>query len=258
MSDTRQTYKTTRANIRPLNVNQRYVYVLESENPEAVIAKEMRAFFATMGYSEIYPNFDSIRIGTVHPFSILLAQEVLEQPKNVNVFPSITIADSGAQEDVEVLSNDYAALTFQAADIAKLEGYRIAGDVFVSDTGLAAIQSAVNTNGKVVGIKRSYFTRHSMDFNIWTENKDITSFLFDMVSHFIVQKRVDLHNKYRIDFAQLSGRRTGDINLDFGMLLYGANVQVTATMPHEAVLFDTGISTVAEVDTTSLPEYFTM
>lgn len=253
-----QVYKTSRASIRPSAVNQRYAYVLDSQNPEAILADEMRDFFATMGYSEIYPNFDSIRIGSIHPFSILLAQEVLDQPRKVNVFPAVTIADSSTEEDVEALANDYEALVFTASDVAKLEGYRAAGDVFVSDTGWAAIQNKANADGKIIGIKRSYQTRHSIDFNIWTENKDITSFLFDMVSHFVVQKRTDLHNKYGIDLGRLSGRRTGDINLDFGMLLYGANVQALADMPHEAVLFDISLTTIDQIDTGTLPEYFSL
>jgi len=79
-----------------------------------------------------------------------------------------------------------------------------------------------------------------------------------MTSHFVTQKRVDVHNDLGIDMAGISGRRSGDINLDFGMLLYGANLRVQASMNHEAVLFDTGVESIAEIDTITLPQYFTL
>jgi len=253
-----QIYKTSRAVIRVLDENQRYVYALDSQNPEKILIKELKNFFTLMGYSEIYPNFDKIRIGSIHPFSIMLAQEVLEQPKSTNMFPSVTIADSSLNEDVETLGNEYDAIVFTPENLVKLGGYRDAGEVFISESGWTKLQAHIDSNSEVIGIKKSYNTQHSLDFNIWTENKDITGFLFDMVCHFITQKRADIHNRYSIDMSRLSGRRTGDINLDFGMLLYGANVQVTATMPHESVLFDTTISSLATIDIKTLPTYFTL
>jgi len=251
-------YKTVRAVITPAVVNQRYVYVLDSENPEVLLARVLRDFLETMGYSEIFPNFDNIRVGTIHPFAILLAQDVLNQTRNTNIFPSITIADSTISEDAVILGDDYAAFSFSAEEIAVLDGYRQAGAVFVSDSGWQKIQDQIIASGEIIGIRKRYHTQHSMDFNIWAENKEVTSFLFDMVCHFVTQKRVDVHNDQGIDMAEISGRRSGDINLDFSMLLYGANVRVQASMNHEATLFDTGVSTIADIDTQTLPEYFTM
>jgi len=253
-----QTYKTSRACIRPATANQRFVYALDSVNPETVLSRILRDFMEGMGYSEMFPNFDKLRVGTVHPFSILLAQEVLEQPKSVNVFPSITVCDSNTSEDIQTLADQYNALVFHAKEVAILDGYRQNKEVFVSDTGWAKIQSTIASVGKIVGIQRSYNTRSTIDFNIWSENKDITSFLFDMVGHFLIQKKVDIHMENKIDIGQLNGRRSGDINLDFGMLLYGANVQVSVVMNHVAVLFDTAIGSVQEIDTSSLPEFFDM
>jgi len=249
-------FKTTRAVITPADANQRFIYVLDSGNPETSLAKQLSGFLETMGYSSIFPNFDKIRVGTIHPFAILLAQEVLSQKKNVNIFPSVTIADSSTTEDAPVLADDLYAFPFTAEDVAKLDGYRQAGEVFVSDEGWTKIQARIASIGEIIGIRRRYHTAHVMDFNIWTENKDITSFLFDMTCHFVTQKRVDIHNQTGVDLGGISGRRSGDINLDFGMLLYGSNVRVDASMNHEATLFDTGIVSITEVDTKTLPSYF--
>lgn len=251
-----QVFKTSRTYIKPADINQRLVYVLTSKNPEVVLSRLLREFMAEMGYSEMYPNFGDLRIGTVHPFAILLSQEIMEQPLKTNVFPSITVADSSASEEAVTLSDEYESLVFNSSDIAKLDGYRQAKEVFVSDSGWQKILDTVQANGSVIGIKRTYTMRSTLDFNIWSENKDITSFLFDMVCHFMIQKKGDIHNNQDIDIGPINGRRTGDINLDFGMLLYGSNVQVSVNYDHSAVLFDTAIKTVAEIDTQTLPQYF--
>ncbi|MHA2426499.1 MAG: hypothetical protein ACXADB_00465 [Candidatus Hermodarchaeia archaeon] len=250
-------YKTSRAVITPSDVNQRYVYALDIANPETSLVTSLKNFLETMGYSEIYPNFNQVRIGTIHPFSVLLAQAVLNEPKSTNQFPSITIYDSNLDEDAEVLADDIITFPFTAEHIATLDGYRQAGFIFVSDTGWQKISAKIAATGTIIGIRKKYHTLHSIDFNIWAENRDITSFLFDTVCHFITQKRIDSHNDDGIDLGSISGRRSGDINLEFGSLLYGANMRVQAGMNHEATLFDTAIDTIADVDTTTLPQFFT-
>lgn len=242
-----RTYKTSRAVICPADNTMRTVYALDAQNPETVLAHELRAFTEQMGYSEIFPNFDRLRIGVVHPFAIILAQEVLEQPKTTGIFPSITIADSNASEDSPVLSNDIVSFMYTAQEVAVLDGYRQAKEIFISDHGWARILDTVKTKGSIAGTKRSYRTRNTVNLNIWSENKDVTSFLYDTVGHFLTQRRQAIHSQYAIDIGAISGGRTGDINLDFGMLLYGANIQVGITMLHEAVLFDTAVEAASEI-----------
>jgi hypothetical protein len=253
-----QIFKSSRATVRTVDINQRYIYIVEAENPELPLAKALKEFLETVGYSSIFPNFNRVRVGTIHPFAILLAQEVLGENQNVNIFPSITIADTSLNEDAEVLADDYRAVVFSPKEIGVLDGFRQAGKVFVSDAGWQKIQDAINATGSVVGIVKRYHTGHSLDFNIWSENKEITSFLFDMVCHFVTQERVNVHNRDGLDLTQISGRRSGDINLDFGKLLYGANVSVSMAMNHEAILIDTGVSTLDEIDMSTLPTFFTL
>ena len=76
-------YKTSRTVVRVSDVNSRFVYLLESENPEIKLSQEIRDFLQTVGYSNMFPNFDNIRVGTIHPFAILLSQEVLGQTKTI-------------------------------------------------------------------------------------------------------------------------------------------------------------------------------
>lgn len=253
-------YKTSRSNVIVSSANQRYIYMVEAENPELKIADYLRNFLVTLGYSEIYPNFDNIRIGTIHPFAILLAQEVTGTGTvdSNDVFPSVTVADSNIDEDAEVISNNYGEAVLDAEKIEWLNGLRQAKELFVSDDGWTSIKNALTSKGYVIGIEKQYHTSHMIDFNIWTENKEVTSFLFDTVCHFITQKRNDIHNELGYDFAKLGGRRSGDINLDYGRILYGANVSLSMSMNHRAWLIDTNVSTIGDIDTQTLPNYFVL
>jgi hypothetical protein len=250
-------YKTSRAYIVPSDVNQRFVYALDSSNPEKILIESLKNFIRKIGYSEMYPNFSNIRVSGTHPFSLLLAQEILGEKTKSNPFPSITIADSDASEDSEVLGDDYNGLSFTPAQLAKLDGYRQANEIFISDSGWTKIQTAMNTNGFVVGVQKTFRTKHTMHFNIWSANREVTSFLYDMVTHFIIQNKASLHTDNGLDIGPLTGRRTGDINLDFGMLLYGANVSVPAIYGRSSVLFDTSLGSIAEIDVKTYPQYFT-
>lgn len=251
-------YKPSAATIRTDNANSRFVYLLESENPEKSLSRYLRDFLQTVGYSELFPNFDNIRVSTVHPFVILLSQEVLGTSQKVNVFPSITVVDSTMAEDVEVLGDELIQAVWTAEDMAQMDGLRQQKLVYVSDSGWTRLQERLAEKNELIGITRQYHTSHSIDFNIWSENKDITNFLFDMVCHFITQKRNDIHENLGYDLSNIQGRRSGDINLDFGKLLYGANVTISMAFNHRATLFDTAAVSISEVDTQSLPAYFVL
>jgi hypothetical protein len=251
-------YKTSRTTVRAATANDRFIYLLESENPEIKLSRQIRDFLQTVGYSQLFPNFDNIRVGTIHPFAILLAQDVLGQTRSANVFPSITVVDSTLQEDAEVLADEYTAAMWSPEDIINIGGYREAGEVFCSDAGWAKIQERVTEKGQILGVTKQYHTSHRIDFNIWSENKEVTSFLFDMVSHFVTQKRIDLHDDEGYDLSGIQGRRSGDINLDFGKLLYGSNLTVTLALNQRATVYDTAIESIASLDTQTLPTYFTL
>lgn len=251
-------YKTSRSEVRPVTANDRFIYLLESENPEIKLAKKVRDFLETVGYSQLFPNFNNVRVGTIHPFAVLLSQEVLGKEQSVNIFPAITISDTTMQEDVEVLGDEYSAAVWDQEDIITIGGYREAQKVFCSDEGWTRIKNRVSSNGGIVGITKQYHTNHSIDFNIWSDNKEVTSFLFDMIAHFVTQMRSDLHESDGYDMTGIQGRRSGDINLDFGTLLYGSNITVSLGINHRATLFDTGLTDIRGINTQKLPMYFNL
>lgn len=236
--------------------NSQQVYVVESDNPEKILTKRIRNFLQSVGFSELFPHFKNIRVSTVHPFITLLAQDVLGVEQKVNVFPAVTVVDSSLQEDAEVLGDNYVVKTWNAEDIATLDGYRQAGEVFVSDPGWEKIINGIGGKEYLISITKQYHTSHVIDLNVWSENKEVTDFLFDMMCHFVTQSRIDVHNKDGLDMQRITGRRSGDINLDFGKLLYGSNVSLTASLNYRTTVFDLSVNRIEDIDTSTFPQYF--
>ncbi|GAF89051.1 unnamed protein product, partial [marine sediment metagenome] len=199
----------------------RLIRIIDSENPEIVFSKLLRNYFVEIGFSTAYPNFGNLNIGSVHPFIILLFADVLGEAHDLNVFPSITIADSSQQESNLTLARDISYLVLTGADVQVLKNYRDRGKMFISDVGMTALETATADGGTIVGQQVIATDLHTFDFNIWSANKDITSLIFDMVDSFLTSEIGSLHNS-GLDVQSKGGRRTGDVNLEFGKILYGA------------------------------------
>lgn len=237
-------------------IADRLIRIVESENPEEVFVKMLRDYFVEVGFSEKFPNFARLNIGVVHPFIILLMGDMKGAQANFDVFPSITVADTSMDEAAETLAKDEAYIALDQDDVIKLIGYTSTGELHISDTGIAKLRSATMDGGKVVGRELTHTTGHTFDFNIWTMNRDVTSFIFDTVEGFLESEIGNLHMA-GIDIASHSGRRTGDVNLDYGKLLYGANVSASVTIRHKSITVNPRLGTIASIDTTTLPTYFT-
>ncbi len=231
------------------------IRIVEAENPETVLVTELRDYFDEVGFSNKFPNFARLNIGVVHPFIILLTGDLKGVAANFDVFPSVTVADSSMDETAETLARDQVFLAMGQEDIARLVGYVKSGELFISDTGIAILKAATMDGGTVVGRQMTHTTSHTFNFNIWTANRDVTSFLFDAVEGFLDAEVDNLHKK-GIDIAGHSGNRTGDINLDYGKILYGANVSASITIRSRTIVVNPRLGTIASIDTTTAPDYF--
>jgi len=232
---TNTTYKTSNAMVAPQAANYP-VWILEAINPEDYIVTMLQRFMQEIEFSAAYPKFGNVRIGSVHPFAMLLFQEVLGQNFDMSVFPSITVADNSESETALTLGRDRVQFMLTQSDVAELVGQRIVkvdnvnvGSLFISDTGLARMQAAVLTND-LMAEQAFYSSQHTVNVNIWADNRDVTNAIYDMVIEFLNFSRAELHQA-GIDIVEgISGNRTGDINMDFGTLLYGSNIELHCTV----------------------------
>lgn len=249
-----QKHLASSAEVRPLEAN-RLVRVMDSENPEIIFVKALRDYFLEVGFSETYSHFGNLNIGAVHPFILLLFADVMGDPQDLNVFPSITVADSSQDESNQTLAREVNYLILHAADIQVFKNYRDQNKVFISDNGLYHLEQGTLNNQTLVGQQTIDTALHVFDFNIWSTNKDVTSLIYDMVDSFLTAEIGNLHLK-DIDIQSKSGRRSGDVNLEFGKILYGSNITVNATVRRSSMVVNPVIGTITEIDVKTLPQYF--
>lgn len=252
----KQKYLASSAEVRP-QVSNRLIRVIDSENPETVLSRMLREYFVEIGFSEMYPNFGNLNIGVVHPFILLLFADVMGEKQNLNVFPSVTIADSTQDEANQTLSHESNYIVLTASDIQTFKNYRDRKKLFISDNGIDHLEQGTLDNKILVGRQTISTTLHTFDFNIWSANKDITSLIFDMVDSFLTSEIESLHNN-GLDLQSKGGRKTGDVNMEFGKILYGANLTASVAVRHSSMVVNPLIRTITGIDTTTLPQYFVL
>ena len=215
-------------------------------NPETTFIKMTHDYFADVGYSEMYPNFDSVNIGAVHPFALLMFEDVQGVPLNYNVFPSITVSDNSESEDSDVIGDESKDVVLDIDGYVWLQSMVSANKLFISDTNLTAIATAVADGGELPGVIRTLTFQHSMSFSIWTSNRDVTNIISDILLSFLVDRKTELKLE-GVTMFTISGSRTGDFNMDFGKLLYGATVTVPVNTQKMTATFDSTIGIIGSV-----------
>jgi hypothetical protein len=221
---------------------------MEYANPEIIIPRMLQDYFQEVGFSSLYPNFKTLRIGAVHPFALLLFQESLGQQLDISVFPSITVADSSDTEVFSELGRGYENYMVDSEQLTAMLGQAEAGNLIISDDNISRIKTIIAAGGSISGTKTSYRSQHSVDLNIWSDNKDITSIVYDFVKHFIIGNIQRLHNEVGLDIQNpISGRRSGDINVEFGHILYGANITLSLTIDTASMILDVPVQEVVTI-----------
>lgn len=221
------------------------IKIVTIENPEDVLIKGFVTYLADTGYADAYPNFDNINVGAVHPFALLLFQEFNGESYSLDVFPSVTVSDSSMSESDDVLSDNRRDIIIDKDVVVWLESKKKSGEFFLSDGNLALLKTATDAGAEITGVLRELTRRHMINFSIWSANREITSLLFDMVQGFILDQKTAL--KQKVDMREISGSRTGDVNFDFGEMLFGATISLPVVSTFVSVSVDADIGIVEEV-----------
>ena len=221
-------YKVSGATIKASS-DMRTIRLVGYSNPEVIFPSLIRNYFLEIGFMEKYPYFKTLKIGSIHPFALLLAQEVAGAKYDMSLFPSITIADTSDAEAQSVLARDRSEFMLTAKMVAEMKYEYNKGTILASAENIARLEAGTLNDSKLTAITKSYTANHNIDLNIWADNKDMVSIIYDILKHFIISNIEKLHREYNINIEEsINGRRSGDINVDFGKLLYGSNITVPA------------------------------
>lgn len=227
----------------------RRIVVIEYLNPEILLTPLLAEFLQYFDFIGAFPQMGQVRVGAVHPFAAFLLQTIQGQEVDLGILPAITISDTSDAESAMTLSRDYIEGTFGQADIALMMGYFQQGILQTSATNMALLQGATANNNRVAFRKRTYTVRHNVDFNIWTANKDVTSLLYEICRMFFLSSAEDILTRTGLTLIEgMTGRRSGDINVEFGRLLFGANVTAPITSTASVLTVDIPIGIVHTIN----------
>ncbi len=229
------------------------IKLLTAKNTEEVIVASLASFIKDVGYAEMMPNFDTVHISTISPFALMLYQEVQGQKASLNVFPSITIADMNTVESEATLSGHTVDAVVDASTVAWIKAEKSAGKIFIADSNIVALENATADGNQLSSTRKTVTKRATFVFSIWSENKEITSLLYDIVGAYLVDKQIELHNE-DIDIFQQNGSKTGDVNMEFGALLYGASYNVDAMVQQTVMTIDVDSGVITKVTVIVDPE----
>ena len=226
------------------------IRLFEHRSLEKEIIAPLRDFIESIGISEKYANFfkepgaedderATIRVSTAHPFSVLLFQmqvRNMDTPDFTNLFPSITVVDSYGTETDEELGRGFTEGSLTEDEFsALLQREEIINHGLTIDS--VESQPATSPTRRIPFRKWTITSQRNLDFNIWGENHDLVSILYDMVESFAVTLISVAESEDYILSGSITGRRSGDLNVEFGKVLYGANVTVPMKVRRDVMEF---------------------
>ena len=194
-------------------------------------------------FEAIYANFGNVRVSAVHPFAILLEQQISGSTKRINLFPSVTLIENISNKNPALpLLIQYQDVVVAAAEVADITNNR--DKYIISDADLAALvaltedEKTVNAKGTVTYIRGNFIAE------LWSENLKVKNRLFDVVRNFVLGVwRFTLLENYDIKLSEtIEGERSGIYNYDFGKVLYGATLKFDADYSSIQYQVDTALA----------------
>ena len=224
------------------------IIIVEYVNPERIFTPLLRDYLSNVGFADIYPNFGNVRVSGVHPFAMFLLATVQGTKIDLGILPAVTISDSSDGEDAPTLGRDFVGGTLGADDVARIKGFVQTGQLITSAQNIARLEVATQGGTRIAFVKRTMISKHNVDFNTWADNKDVVSVLYDMIKLFIYNS-LEIIGENGLSFlGGLTGRRSGDINMEFGRLLYGSNVTIPISIQSGVMTVDIPIELVDNID----------
>lgn len=212
-------------------------YFLIEKNPDTVqlLVAELAAYFHDgVQVKAVFPNFGTIRIGDTHPFAILNMALVNGVKEPGNLFPSVTIA---MVEDA--LGPGVLNLEGNVIEITDEWLATQVNNPLIRNEQIQELRDFITTEGRnpfgIVSVDRF---EQRVVFAVWTENNEVKNYLYKHLRSFIYTHQ-ELFLSLEMENWTLSGTPYGLYNLDFGRILYGAELAMTATRSQANVFIDT-------------------
>lgn len=213
-----------------------------SEIDEKIVEMLKTYFFDDIDFKSKYKRFGNLNITKIHPFARLLSD--MTKNKLRDVFPAISVALIDDTSNDIVLNRGIDKIEFTSSLLRELDDQKYSLN---RDQVFRALRKILSTGKKLYAtqINRRYVQKIVIE--IWSENDIIKDMLYEGVKDFI-----DFYSKTLYDLGveniTVSGKKDGDYNFDFGTVLFGSMVTITAVIPNMIFEIDTGVEAIGQID----------
>jgi hypothetical protein len=231
---------------------------------EQAVCSILDEYLDTIQIDKTFKNFHT-HVTLRHPFARLFMEKGL---KAADHFPSVVVAtsDEGKPGELDGLrpqrqGTTLDAVGFSGSDIdaildtketVTLNGKTVTRQkpgypIVASEEAIAAIRKTLETQERVYGWSVRTYRQDSISIEIWAENEQVKNQIYSDIDLFVLGNlRDELISKYencdlKIDDESIQGQRSGAWNIDFAVVLSGANIRFEANYAAEQILINTGL-----------------
>jgi hypothetical protein len=227
---------------------------------EQAIVDLIHKYLETLKINEIYSQ-SHIHATLNHPFAYLFKED---GDKAADHFPTVVISTYQDDKDPELnvlrpqtQGAELSLVEYTGEDIDKIldiyepelvdgKKVKLPGVCAVAaDETIKAILARLETKECIYGYSLRAYRQDRISIEIWAENIQVKNELYEQLRLFVLgDLRNKLTEKYKffdpkIDDDTVRGERSGVFNIDFGIILAGANIQFDVTYVIEQNVMDT-------------------
>jgi hypothetical protein len=236
------------------------VYLNKGLILEQAILALVHDYLETLKVNEIYKQ-SHVHTALNNYFAILWKEN---GDRAADSFPAVIVSTINDEKDPELNAlrpqtqgAELALVEFTKEDIAKIldiyepelvdgKKVRLPGVcVVAADKTIEAIRARLETKECIYGYSLRAYRQDRISIEIWAENIQIKNELYEQLRLFVLGNlRNKLTEKYKffdpkIDDDTVRGERSGVFNLDFGIILAGANIGFNICYIVEQNILDT-------------------
>ena len=222
---------------------------------EQAICTLIDEYIGTIKLNETFANFHT-HVTLQHPFAHLFMETGL---KAADHFPVIVVSTYEDDKPPEMdglppymQGTELDAVGITESDIDTImningkDGKPIPGiPLPANPESISILKNILETKEHVFGYSVRTYRKDSISIEIWAENAQIKNQIYEDLRLFVLGNlRHILTDKYegydlKIDSESINGQRSSAYNIDFGVVLFGANIRFEANYAVEQVLINT-------------------
>jgi hypothetical protein len=230
---------------------------------EQAVCTAIDDYLDTVQIDEIFKNFHT-HVTLKHPFAHLFMEK---GESAADHFPCVVIATNDERKPHEmdglppemqgVHELDAVGFTNKILDnILDIEERITKNDksitrkkpgvpVVSSPAVIEALRKKLRDQDRVYGYSMRTYRQDSLSIEIWAENEQIKNEIYEMVRLFVIGDMRNIlierykNNDLKIDDESIQGQRSGAWNIDFAVVLSGANIRFDVNYAVEQIFINT-------------------